>query len=213
MMKVGEFDIELSAETSLETLIALGYYCAYDGSEADAALVRPKLQAKDEQCSDETLKNHAAFALSMMAKEAVDGVDFAEYLSKFDSYTVSEQISMLAYIAYAERFDNNSHYDDIKKIYDGIIFRCFDHEPEAVYSDYDEDDYNVDYGNLIVDLSDMDLLNLVAVDHYLFMNVPLGLGPDTTLSIVAELERRSERGDQTATAALAWSVLYFNEEH
>jgi hypothetical protein len=59
----------------------------------------------------------------------------------------------------------------------------------------------------------MDLLNLVAVDRYLFMNVPLGLGPDTTLSIVAELERRSERGDQTATAALAWEVLYFNEEH
>jgi hypothetical protein len=59
----------------------------------------------------------------------------------------------------------------------------------------------------------MDLLNLILVDRYLFINVPLGLGPDNSLNLTAELELRSNNGDTIATAILAWFDLYFYREH
>jgi hypothetical protein len=45
------------------------------------------------------------------------------------------------------------------------------------------------------------------------MNVPLGLGPDNSLNLTAELERRSTTDDTIATAILAWFDLYFYREH
>jgi hypothetical protein len=200
-MRIGDFDIEISAQTSLEMLVVLGYYCAYDGNDADAEKLRSLLQTKIGQCNDETLN------------PSVPNVDFVDYLSNFDSYTVQEQIALLAKLAYkSEMFFNNKHYDDIKKIYNLIILNIFDHEPESVHPDGDEVNFEVEYGNLIVELSDIDLLNLILVDRYLFMNVPLGLGPDTTLNLTAELERRSDSGDKNAEAILAWSELYFYRE-
>lgn len=212
-MRIGDFDIELSAQTSLEMLVVLGYYCAYDGNDADAEKLRSLLQTKIGQCNDETLKSNALFALSLISNQSVPNVDFVEYLSNFDSYTVQEQIALLAKLAYkSEMFFNNKHYDDIKKIYNLIILIIFDHEPESVHPDGDEVNFEVEYGNLIVELSDIDLLNLILVDRYLFMNVPLGLGPDTTFNLTAELERRSDSGDKNAEVILAWSELYFYRE-
>jgi hypothetical protein len=209
-MKVGEFNIELTTETSLEMLIVLAYYCAYDSSEAEAAQVRPLLEAQLEQCNDETLRSQGLFAFSMLSKTSVEMADFND----FDSYTEQEQIAELAKAAYtSETFDKCANYDEIKKIYNLINLRIFDHEPESVHTDGDEVNFEVDYGNLIVDLSDMDLLNLILVDRYLFMNVPLGLGPDNSLNLTAELERRSTTGDTIATAILAWFDLYFYREH
>jgi hypothetical protein len=209
-MRIGDFDIVLTAETSLEMLIVLAYYCAYDGSEAEAAQVRPLLKNKLEQCNDETLKSQAQFALSMLSKQSVETADFSD----FNRYTEKEQIAQLAKAAYtSETFDKCANYDEIKKIYNLINLRIFDHEPESVHTDGDEVNFEVDYGNLTVDLSDMDLLNLILVDRYLFMNVPLGLGPDNSLNLTAELERRSTTGDTIATAILAWFDLYFYSEH
>jgi hypothetical protein len=209
-MKIGDFDIELSAETSLEMLIVLTYYCAYDGSEAEAAQVRPLLEAQLEQCNDDTLKSQGLFALSMLSKTPVETADFND----FDRYIEKGQIAQLAKAAYtSETFANCAHYDEIKKIYNLITLRIFDHEPESVHTDGDEVNFEVDYGNLTVDLSDMDLLNLILVDRYLFMNVPLGLGPDNSLNLTAELVRRSNDGDTIATAILAWFDLYFYRAH
>jgi hypothetical protein len=209
-MKIGDFDIELSAETSLEMLIVLAYYCAYDGSEAEANQVLPLLEAKLEQCSDETLRSQGLFALSMLSKTLVEIANFSD----FGNYTEQEQIAQLAKAAYtSETFDKCATYDEIKKIYNLINLRIFDHEPESVHSEGDEVNFEVDYGNLTVDLSDMDLLNLISVDRYLFINVPLGLGPDNSLNLAAELDRRSTTGDTIATAILAWFDLYFYREH
>jgi hypothetical protein len=209
-MKVGEFNIELTAETSLELLIVLAYYCAYDGCEAEAAQVRPFLEAKLEQCNDETLKSQGLFALSLMSKTQVEMVNFSDFVN----YTEQEQIAELAKAAYtSETFGNCANYDEIKNIYNLINLRIFDHEPESVHPDGDEVNFEVDYGNLTVDLSDMDLLNLILVDRYLFMNVPLGLGPDNSLNLTAELECRSTTGGTIATAILAWFDLYFYREH
>jgi hypothetical protein len=209
-MKIGDLDIDISAETSLEMLIVLSYYCAYDGSEAEANQVRPLLLTQIEQCSDETLKNQALFALSLLSKGPIENVG----LSKFDHSSVQEQITLLAQTAYtSERFSHCAQYDEIKKINDHLNLRIFDHEPESVHDDDDDDNFDVVYGNPTVDLSNMDLLNLILVDRYLFTNVPLGLGPDTTLNITAELERRSTCGDVIAAAILSWSELYFYREH
>jgi hypothetical protein len=209
-MKIGDFDIELSANTSLEMLIVLAYYCAYDGSEAEAAQVRPLLEAKLEQCNDDTLKSQGLFALSSLAKTSVKTADFIGLVN----YSEKEQIAELAKAAYtSETFDKCANYDEIKKIYNLINLRIFDHEPESVHADGDEVNFEVDYGNLTVHLSDMDLLDLISVDRYLFMNVPLGLGPDNSLNLTAELELRSNNGDTIATAILAWFDLYFYREH
>jgi hypothetical protein len=209
-MKVGEFNIELTAETSLEMLIVLGYYCAYDGCEAEAAQVRSFLEAKLEQCNDETLRSQGLFALSMLSKTSVEIANFSDFIN----YSEKEQIAELAKAAYAsETFGKCANYDEIKKIYNLINLRIFDHEPESVHTDGEEVNFEVDYGNLTVDLSDMDLLNLILVDRYLFMNVPLGLGPDNSLNLTAELERRSTTDDTITTAILAWFDLYFYREH
>jgi hypothetical protein len=191
-------------------LIVLAYYCAYDGSEAEAAQVRPLLEAKLEQCNDDKLKSQGLFALSMLSKTPVETSDFSDLVN----YTEQEQIAELAKAAYtSETFANCAHYDEIKKIYNLINLHIFDHEPESVHPDGNEVNFEVDYGNLTVDLSDMDLLNLILVDRYLFMNVPLGLGPDNSLNLTAELELRSIIGDTIATAILAWFDLYFYREH
>jgi hypothetical protein len=213
-MNIGDFDIELTAETSLEMLIVLAYYCAYDGTEAETAQVRPLLQAKMEQCTDESLKNQAKFSLSMLSKQPVETVDFTD----FDQYTVQEQIAQLAKHAYmSEIFANCAQHDEIKLIYNSITLRIFDHEPESIHPDGDEVNFDVEYGNLTVDLSDLDLLNLTLVDRYLFTNAPLGLGPDNSLNLTAELDRRSTSLAPTssplAPAILAWSTLYFYREH
>jgi hypothetical protein len=209
-MRIGDFDIVLTAETSFELLILMAYYCAYDGSEAEAAQVRSFLEAKLEQCNDETLKSQGLFALSMLSKTPVEIANFSDFVN----YTEKEQIAELAKAAYtSETFDKCANYDEIKKIYNLINLRIFDHEPESVHPNGDEVNFEVDYGNLTVDLSDMDLLNLILVDRYLFMNVPLGLGPDNSLNLTAELERRSTTGDTIATAILAWFDLYFYREH
>jgi hypothetical protein len=191
-------------------LIVLAYYCAYDGSEAEAAQVRPLLEAKLEQCNDDKLKSQGLFALSMLSKTPVETSDFSDLVN----YTEQEQIAELAKAAYtSETFDKCANYDEIKKIYKLINLRIFDHEPESVHTDGDEVNFEVDYGNLTIELSDMDLLNLILVDRYLFMNVPLGLGPDNSLNLTAELVRRSNDGDTIATAILAWFDLYFYREH
>jgi hypothetical protein len=209
-MRIGDFDIVLTAETSLEMLIVLAYYCAYDGSEAEAAQVRPLLATKLEQCSDDAMKRQGLFALSLLAKTSVKTADFNGLVN----YSEKEQIAELAKAAYtSETFDKCANYDEIKKKYNLINLRIFDHEPESVHTDGDEVNFEVDYGNLVVDLSDMDLLNLISVDRYLFMNVPLGLGPDNSLNLTAELEDRSNNGDTIATAILAWFDLYFYREH
>jgi hypothetical protein len=209
-MRIGDFDIVLTAETSLELLIVVAYYCAYDGSEAEAEQVRTLLDAQLEQCNDEILRSQGLFALSMLSKTPVEIANFSD----FDSYTEREQIAELAKAAYtSETFGKCANYDEIKKIYNLITLRIFDHEPESVHPDGDEVNFEVDYGNLTVDLSDMDLLNLILVDRYLFMNVPLGLGPDNSLNLTAELERRSTTSDTIATAILAWFDLYFYREH
>jgi hypothetical protein len=209
-MKVGEFNIELTAETSLEMLIVLAYYCVYDGCEAEANQVLPLLETKLEQCNDETLKSQGLFALSMLSKTSVEMANFSDFVN----YTEQEQIAELAKAAYtSETFGKCANYDEIKKIYNLINLRIFDHEPESVHTDGDEVNFEVDYGNLTIELSDMDLLNLILVDRYLFMNVPLGLGPDNSLNLTAELERRSTTGDTIATAILAWFDLYFYREH
>jgi hypothetical protein len=209
-MKIGDFDIELSAETSLEMLIVLAYYCAYDGSEAEAAQVRSLLEAQLEQCNDDTLKSQAHLALSMLSRQPVEIADFSDFVN----YTEKGQIAQLAKLAYtSETFGKCANYDEIKKIYNLINLRIFNHEPESVHPDGDEVNFEVDYGNLTVDLSDMDLLDLILVDRYLFMNVPLGLGPDNSLNLTAELVRRSNDGDAIATAILAWFDLYFYREH
>jgi hypothetical protein len=254
-MRIGDFDIELSAETSLEMLIVLAYYCAYDGSEAEAEQVRPLLEAKLEQCNDDTLRSQGLFALCLITHKPVvfdanqylveqpsENVRFnlirvnaanarysayheettkwfrefagVDYCREFGRYTVSAQISQLASFAYVSAiFFKNERYDDIKNIYNHITLRIFDHEPESVHTDGDEVNFEVDYGKLTVALSDMDLLNLILVDRYLFMNVPLGLGPDNSLNLTAELVRRSNDGDTIATAILAWFDLYFYREH
>jgi hypothetical protein len=209
-MKIGDIDIKLSAETSLEMLIVLAYYCAYDRSETDAEQVCSLLESKLVQCNDETLKSQSLFAISLLTKTPVKTAD----LSDIVNYTVQEQIAQLAKLAYlSETCENCAHYDEIKKIYNLINLRIFDHEPESVHTDGDEVNFEVNYGNLIVDLSDMDLLNLISVDRYLFINVPLGLGPDNSLNLTAELECRSNNGDTIATAILAWFDLYFYREH
>jgi hypothetical protein len=209
-MKVGEFNIELTTETSLEMLIVLAYYCAYDGSEAEAAQVRPLLETKLAKCGSNAMKRQGLFALSMLSKTSVEMANFSDFVN----YTEQEQIAELAKAAYtSETFGKCANYDEIKKIYNLITLRIFDHEPESVHTDGDEVNFEVDYGNLTVDLSDMDLLNLILVDRYLFMNVPLGLGPDNSLNLTAELERRSTTDDTIATAILAWFDLYFYREH
>jgi hypothetical protein len=206
----GCFDINLTAETSLEMLIVLAYYCAYDGREDEAAQVRPLLEAKLEQCNDETLKSQAQFALSMLSKTPVEIANFSDFVN----YTEQAQIAELAKAAYtSETFGKCANYDEIKKIYNLINLRIFDHEPESVHPEGDEVNFEVDYGNLTVDISDMDLLDLISVDRYLFMNVPLGLGPDNSLNLTAELVRRSNDGDAIATAILAWFDLYFYRGH
>jgi hypothetical protein len=212
-MKIGDFDIELSAETSLEMLIVLAYYCAYDGSEAEANQVLPLLEAKLEQCSDETQVGQILFALTLLTNATRRSVDIAA-INEFNVNTASLQIAQLAVFAYtSEVFSNNTNYDEIKKTYNLINLRIFDHEPESVHPDGNEVNFDVNYGNLTVNLSDIDLLNLILVDRYLFMNVPLGLGPDNSLNLTAELERRSTIGDTIATAILAWFDLYFYREH
>jgi hypothetical protein len=209
-MRIGDFDIVLTAETSLELLIVVAYYCAYDGCEAEAEQVRPLLEAKFEQCNDDTLKSQGLFALSMLSKTPIEIADF----DGFGTYTEQEQIAQIAKAAYtSETFGNCANYDEIKNIYNLITLRIFDHEPESVHTDDDEVNFEVDYGNLTIELSDMDLLNLISVDRYLFTNVPLGLGPDNSLNLTAELVRRSNDGDTIATAILAWFDLYFYREH
>jgi hypothetical protein len=206
----GCFDINLTTNTSHEMLIVLAYYCAYDGSEAEAEQVRPLLEAKLEQCNDDTLKSQGLFALSMLSKTSVEMANFSDFVN----YTEQEQIAELAKTAYtSETFGKCANYDKIKNIYNLINLRIFDHEPESVHTDGDEVNFEVDYGNLTIELSDMDLLNLILVDRYLFTNVPLGLGPDNSLNLTAELVRRSNDGDAIATAILAWFDLYFYREH
>jgi hypothetical protein len=146
----------------------------------------------------------------MLSRQPVDTANFSDLVN----YTEQEQIAELAKAAYtSETFGKCANYGEIKKIYNLINLRIFDHEPESVHTDGDEVNFEVDYGNLTVVLSDMDLLNLISVDRYLFMNVPLGLGPDNSLNLTAELERRSTTGDTIATAILAWFDLYFYREH
>jgi hypothetical protein len=150
----------------------------------------------------------------MLSKQPVETVDFTD----FDQYTVQEQIAQLAKHAYmSEIFANCAQHDEIKLIYNSITLRIFDHEPESIHPDGDEVNFDVEYGNLTVDLSDLDLLNLTLVDRYLFTNAPLGLGPDNSLNLTAELDRRSTSLAPTssplAPAILAWSTLYFYREH
>jgi hypothetical protein len=112
-MKIGDFDIELTAETRIDMLNVMAYYCAYDGTEAETAQVRQLLQAKLEQCTAESLKSQAQFALSMLSKQQIETVDFSD----FDSYSAQEQITLLAKYAYTdEAFSNCAHYDNIKNI-------------------------------------------------------------------------------------------------
>jgi hypothetical protein len=213
-MRIGNVDIELSAATSIEMLIVLAYYCAYDGSGSDAEQLRPLLNAKLAQCGSDALNHQAQFAISLLSKTSATDIDIADYLNEFDCYTSAQQITLLAALAYtSEAFLGNANYDEIRKVYTLINLRIFDHEPESVHADGDEFNFEVDYGNLTVELSDMDLLNLILVDRYLFTNVPLGLGPDNSLNLTAELECRSNNGDTIATAILAWFDLYFYCEH
>jgi hypothetical protein len=117
----------------------------------------------------------------------------------------------------SEIFANCAQYDEIKLIYNSITLRIFDHEPESIHPNGDEVNFDVEYGNLTVDLSDMDLLNLILADRYLFTNVPLGLGPDNSLNLTAELDHRSTSlapaSSPLAPAILAWSTLYFYRDH
>jgi hypothetical protein len=206
----------------VETLIALSYVCAYTGSATESvAQVRRLLQAKMEQCDNEVMKHYALFALSLLSNEPMQPAvgqrladfDVAEFLRSFDGYSLSMRIAQTAHLAHmAELTCNTTRYSDIEKIYNLIILRSFDHVPEAVSIDDNEDAFEVDYGKLVVDLSDMDLLNLVAINRYLMLNNPAGFEPEQTLSVVAELEHRAQIGDETAEVILQWHSDYIERQ-